>query len=494
MGLVRELELTYGTLTIGGSTARQIDGHPREEWDYPTGWYEVEFITTAATEAAFTTELNTVRDAFRVPRQDLVVKMGSQTILSRKHSDNTGLNTSPRITKDGDPADTALSRHFRVRIEYELPADNVSTNFRRGATVTISFSAARRRSVTIVGTYTANSTDGTTTASAQYLAQIEAAQTSLLNLVDSSVAWERVGQPQVEFFETNKICQFTRTYREVNVNQSLGGVDEADIIDPKLDISVMMEAPGDSFEAGLSFTGGGGTTWSGGLNGSSTGVDDPTAPPTGTVAMGTIARPIQITAIYNAEIAFPVTALKAKLEGVIRPWMLDRMKAVNPSGAVVVLEETPAYEIYENHIRASMKGQSYSSTIIRRTVSYRVNTMDGYTELPTTGPDKFSFYEFSGPAIRRMTVQEDREELVGSSQSAKQLTQDLKGTPGEFASGFQDWRRISHDPQAEVKTLGTNTGSKQNVAFIKIVSEFQYRKKKTASVMNAGGITGAQLT
>ena len=103
----------------------------------------------------------------------------------------------------------------------------------------------------------------------------------------------------------------------------------------------------------------------------------------------------------------------------------------------------------------------YSSTIIRRTVSYRITTQDGYTLLPTTSPDKFAFYEFSGPAIRKMSVTEDREELVADGASAKAITDAEKSSPGAVSGGLgNSWRRISHDPQCEVKTLGLGTSSK----------------------------------
>src|SRR3989304_44511 len=117
MPLTRELSIVYGGVTFGGATDRQITEWIKEEDSFDAGWLEFEFITVAATEALFKTEVDAVRDALRKPRQDLTVVQGAVTTLSRKQSDNTGFDANPHITKDGDPADTGRSRHFRVRIE-----------------------------------------------------------------------------------------------------------------------------------------------------------------------------------------------------------------------------------------------------------------------------------------------------------------------------------------------------------------------------------------
>ncbi|HBY62153.1 MAG TPA: hypothetical protein DEH78_20225, partial [Solibacterales bacterium] len=167
MPITRDLVIVYGSTTVGGSTARQIDGyHIVGPKGYASAAVEFSFITTAASQSALATECNTLEAAFRQPRQNLTITLGGNTILSLSHSGNTGFDASPSIIKAGDPADTGLSRHYTVRIDFGMPADNVSTSFRRDSSVTVEYSAARRRRVTISGTYTAN-TDGTT-AYAQY--------------------------------------------------------------------------------------------------------------------------------------------------------------------------------------------------------------------------------------------------------------------------------------------------------------------------------------
>ena len=483
-----ELSLVYGSVTVGGSTARQITDWTRDEHDYERGSFEFEFVTTTVTEDAFQIELDAIRDEFRKPRLDLVVTQGSKTILSRKHSNNTGLDTAPTIVKDGDPADTGRSRHFRVRIAYDLPADNVSTNFRRGATIRVEYSPARRRTVTISGIYTANSSDGTTTSDAQYLAQIASAETTLLNTVDSTAIWERTGQPQIEYFETRKLCRFTRVYREVNVAQALGASnDDTNIIDPHLEITVQQVAPGDSIEGSVSLGANSGSTLGStqvmGADKTTAGVSD------------TIVRPIVITATYDAAINFDgTTDLRALWLSTVRPWIINRIRAHSPGTVIVIIDEQPAYEIYENHIGGSMQCVGYTTTMLRQRITYEDMTMHGRILEPVTGSDPFSYYDFQGPAVRQMIVTEEREQLV-STTNARSYVMGLYASPGSTFGALGDrWVLVSRNPKTDIRVQGLSGANKENVATTTIVTIFQFRNRKRPSTANAGGVTGIATT
>ena len=499
-----EETITYAGVTLGASSARRVTEWTRDEHDYVNGSFECEFITTAATDAAFKTELDTIRAAFRKPRQDLLVVQntggGAVEILHRYHSDNTGLNTYPSIVKDGDPSDTGRSRHFRIRITYELPADNLSQDFRRISITGIAYSLERRRTVTLEGEYTANSTDGTTQADTQYFAQIATAEAALLDVVDATAEWERVGQPDVKYSETRKIVSFTRIYKEVNVQQSLSTTDDADIIDPHMEISVEQVAPGDSFEPGLSFQGGGGTAVETSVGTVDT-VTMGSVPGTETGTSGTVKRPVLVTINYDAGINFATLKnqqLQTKWTGTIRPWILDRAAAFKVAGTLVCVSERPAYEIYENHVAASMQFIAYYTDITRQSISYAETLADGYTFAPITSKDPFAYYEFPGPAVKQLTVTEEREQIVPAGTTGFAYEQRLSaegGAPGSFATILGDkWRRISREPKASVRTQGLAGSAAQSLATAIIVSVFQYRNVKAPSVANAGGITGSSVT
>ena len=493
-----ELSIVYGGVTFGGSTARQITEWTKDEHDYVNGSFEFEFITTASTDSAFATELDTVRDVMRKPRQDLTVTQNASTILSRKHSLNTGLNTYPSIVKDGDPADTGRSRHFRCRITYELPADNLSQDFRRISITGISYSLERRRTVTIEGEYTANSSDGTTAADTQYFAQIATAETTLLAVVDATATWERVGQPDVRYSETRKIVSFTRIYKEVNVAQSLGGTDDADIIDPHMEISVEQIAPGDSLEAPPNFKGGGGTTTSSGAVDSGGFSTQVSSIPGADAGMSfPVLRPVMITVTYEAGINFATKSnqqLQLKWNSTIRPWIINRASAFKVASLLVAISEKPAYEIYENHIQASMTFIAYYTRITRQLITYGESQADGFSFAATTSKDPFEYYEFPGPAIRQLTITEDREEIVDPGTTSLAYEQRLSaegGAPGSFETTLGDkWRRISRDPKGSVVTKGLNGATSQRIGTAMITTTFQYRNLKAPSVANAGGVTG----
>ena len=493
-----ELSITYAGVTIGGSSSRQITEWTRTEDDFVNGAFEFEFVTTAASDAAFASELSTIRTAFRTPRSNLVVTQNASTLLSISHSANTGLDTSPRILKDGDPADTGRSRHFRVRIEYELPADVTSTSFRRGTTLRVEYSESRRRTVTLIGIYTANSTDGTTTSDAQYLARVTAGDLeTLLDQISSTATWELVTEPQFEWFETRKTTQFTRIYRELIQNQSSAGLDDTDIVDPELTITRERMAPGDSMEAGASFGAGGGGTdpFAGGPG---TGVGSTAVVPAQTPIPSSaevVQRPILVTITYKTSIDFSNTNLQAKWLNVIRPWLIIRAQSDQGNGGVVLIDEKPDFDYYENRISAVMQFVAYTSTIIKQKITHRDITSDGTILLPVTTGNRFEYYEYPGPAVRQRIIEEETEKIVVAGKTAATEISELYVSPGLVEVGLgENWVRISREPQVHVFLQGLEGAKTSRVAFIKITTVLQYRIKKTPSVANAGGVTGSVLS
>lgn len=500
-----EMTITYGGVSIGGFTARRIDGWTRDEQDYTNAWFEFEFVTTAASDAALVAELDTLRAEFRKPRLDLVVTQNGATYLSRKHSTNTALNTFPRIVKDGDPADTGRSHHFRVRIEYELPADNVSTNFRRGSTINVQYTPSRRRTVTISGIYTA-ATSGSTTALAQYSAQIAAYETSALEVVDSNVTWEQIGEPQVEFFETNKLLSFTRVYREVNFNQTTGALDDPDIIDPQMIITRNRISPWNSVSGGLSrggggggggggagiawgFSGGFGSTFGFASGGGSIQVGQGSAQG-GAGVSGGVKPPIFVHIEYATNINISNVALQAKWSGVIEPWLLSR--AGSDQGAnVILVDENVRFDDYENRIMATLDLIAYGGGIISQKITHRDTTAYGRVLLPTTEPDPFAFYDYQGPIVRQRVVTEQREEVTSNSDVGKYVD-GLVWDPGSKSSFGDEWAVMTREPFAAVLHRGLS-GTK-SIAEVTIETVLQFRHKKAPAMVNTGRVRAGTIS
>lgn len=490
----RELSITYNGLTFGGSSARQITEYSIHEEEYTRGHFEFEFVTSAATEAAFATEIIAVRNAFRTPRQDLVVTQGSATLLSRKHSDNTGLNTTPTITKDGDPADTGRSRHFRARVDYELPADNVSTNFRRWSTVNVNYDASRVRIVTIAGTYTANSSDGTTGSYSQYGAQIAAYATTVLSGIDASATWEKIEEPQVTRDETDKITEFSVSYREIIHNQATGVVNDAAIIRPSIVITRERMTPGDS--AGISIRFG---SSSQGLT--APGVGGDTVAEIGIINPGggtNVApqRPTILTVTYTASIdQDQTTNIPAKWTSTIKPFLISEARSVAGTG-VILVEERPNFgDLYLNQFSATMVFHSYTSTILSQRIEVSDSTSYGKRLAGVWSGDPFDYYEFPGPAVRLKTIVEKREEVTAETDASKYVNKLIILRPVPMGTGEDSkWVVMSRRPLAAILKKGLVGATTANVADVTIETVMQYRNKKAPSIANAGGVTGGTTT
>jgi len=382
MPITDPMTVTYAGVTLGGSSARLIIDHEIDEADWAVSAFEFEFVTSAADDASFKAELDTLRNAFRTPRGDLVVSQNGQTLISWKQSDNTGLDANPRILKDGHPADTLLSRHFRVRIEFGQPADRIGAlNFRRYATIAISYDPARRRTITISGVYTANSTDGTTGSHAQYRSQIATYGASVTSFYDSTASWEVIGEPNVERNDTDKVVNFTIVYREIIHNQSSKALDDPSIVDPEMNIVRERLAPGDSTAGGFSFGGGGaggaGGGFSTGSGGVDTGVMTPSAGPGAPGQTSTLKRPQKITVTYSCSIDQTKTKdIKSVWTSTIRPFLIAEAGVI-AEGGVTLIREDPGFQAYGNTINATLEFISYLGiTIFERREDYVIDGVD----------------------------------------------------------------------------------------------------------------------
>lgn len=499
MSVARELSVQYAGLTFGGSTARQIDGYTIVEKDYTTAAFEFSFITTATSESAFATECKAVEDAFRKPRQDLVVTQGAATLLTLKQSDNTGFDANPTIIKQGDIGDTGRSRFYHVRIEFGLPADNLNLGFRRFSTVNVDYSPERQRTVTITGTYTANSTDGVTGSFATYLANAPTYFTSVLTGIDNAAKWDKIGEPQVERNETDKVTNFTVLYKEILFNQSSAGLDDAAIIDPTFVITVNRVAPGDSDNSSISFGGAGsGGSFSTGAGGADTGVMVGGSNPGRTQTSGSL-RPIVITVNYTTGIDSTVIkglqSMIDKWTNTIRPFIISQVQVAGSVG-LVLLDEAPNYgDLYANKFSATMTFNSYTTSILSQRVTVSDQTNEGKSLRFVWSGNDFDYYEYKAGKVRLKTLTEEREEQTNVSDTNAYVEALVKNNP--VAAGLSNsdkWTVLERTPKAAVIKRGLPGAGQPYVAETVIVTVMQFRNKKAPSTANAGGITGGVAT
>ena len=273
----RDFSITYGSLTVG-TAARPITGKIRTERNHEEFSLEFEFFTRAATAAAWATEIDAVEEAFRTPNQNFSVT-GGDTVSNALWVDfrstdtsvspqDLGFNARPTILKTAQGHDTAFSRVYTVRIVCELEADLLGAANgrmgRRASTVSVAYTAARRRTVTISGTYTATSAahgitgdNDSNFARNVYGDRISAYTTAVLTSVDSAAVWDLVDEPVTEVEDTDdtaagigqgKVIRFTRVFQEI-ISAQAGTTPPALadplIVDQTISVTAARGNPGD---------------------------------------------------------------------------------------------------------------------------------------------------------------------------------------------------------------------------------------------------------
>lgn len=450
----RDMSLTYGSYTVGGNTDVLLDSWTRVEDHFSIASYEMSFIVTGSTDAAFATACANAEAAFRIPRQDLVVSQGAATLKSLKQSDNTGLDCDPKIMKMEHMADTGRSRRYTVRLDFGRPADNIGTSGRRSTTTLVQYSESRRRTVTVAGIYTAIPSSGT--ALAQYLSTIDAWALTQLQTVDPqtgiSVFWELVDEPRVEFNSTNKVMEFSRSYKEKiypDAGQTTSTMDDPDLVNQSFKVSFFVEGNQDSPGQGVDWTAaGGGISQSGRSPFSGTTsptVVDVTAPGS-TVATGSTARLGRILATYEAGVNSDNTIdLVGKYNNVIRAWMFSELKKVVASGygtILAIMKETPTFDRDDNRIHVEMEAWvAGPAHIIEQKISTKESKPSyGHVLVPRWDGVPLSKYRYQGPAQQLRIITENRR-VLGSPTS-----NDLGKEPVVTASSVPVSRDVEQTP------------------------------------------------
>lgn len=241
-------EITYAGYAVGGDSGRPLSGYHVLEDGYVTARIAFDFVLRDfTTQDDLNTAALAAEAAFRTPRADCTIANGTGSPRkSLGATGNTGFDSDPQIRKVGSPKfDTSWSQLFHVEIAFGRPADNVGTSGRRTSTMNVAYDPARRRTVTIEGTYTA--VPSGSTARAQYEAQIAAYVTAKLAEVGVSV-YDFLEEPETRENATNKTIDFRRVIRE-NLHDEAGLGQDPELIGSELTVYVINVAPGDTIGA-----------------------------------------------------------------------------------------------------------------------------------------------------------------------------------------------------------------------------------------------------
>ena len=313
-GITRELTIKYNDLTIGGSSKDyRITGFTRVRQEPEIGQFEFNVLVVGDSESAFSSNLRDFEDKISTPWKDLEVRQGNTELLVVKVDDATALNPTLTCQKVGATSDTGRMRRYHVVATWGRPATyNEDSEGLRDYDVQVSYTPARRRQITMVGTYTAVDS---TRSRAKYDAKVEAWATAVLTAIGGTY---ELAEEDASHNVNDALLQFSRTYDEVIFAQGESGLTNASIVRQTLVITptrigVEMH-PSRSGTEGLT----------------------------------------QISVAYSAWFnKDETTDLKDEYDG-LREWLLSQIENYFGGTSFAVMQDAPSYDPVENRIAISM--------------------------------------------------------------------------------------------------------------------------------------------
>lgn len=483
-----EISIVYGSLTVGGTSDYLIDGPVFVEEEYTRAAVEFAIVITGTT-ATLQTAAAAVEAAFRKPRQDLTVTLNGTLWLSLKQSDNTGLDAEPRVMKVEDlPVQTGNSRRYRIRIEFGMPADNISTSGRRYSSVALEYGPQRRMKVTISGVWTAVTG---TAAYTGYVANIEAYVTTVLSGIGGS-SWEKLQEPEIKRNETDKVLEWVVVWQEridPDAGQSATTTDDTVLVDQKVVITRSKEAPGDS-PSGYGGAGGGGEPGSI-LAGAGVGAGSrPTVvrePTSGGGGGGGIAkRFIKLIVQYDAEVV-KGTNPRTKYDSTVRADLFTRAQVAAGTSAVALVKEDPAFDPSTGHLSARLEFWALGASRILEQHIVLEDIDESFGKVPVaawTGNPR-DYYVYDGPSIRIRQVTE-RKTVSGFATNS-----DIAAASVDVPSGYNFGFLVSKRPSVEVRSLGLDNTITVSEIVVVTVMQFVNAIAAASKSGDKGGSSGA---
>lgn len=452
MAVTRELVIVYGSYTVG-TTSGSVgpDGKVQINKGFERGSVEFSFLVTGATAAAFATNCTAAEDAFRKPYQDLAITLDGENLLLAKQSTGTALDPMPEIVKRDHTADSGRCRRYTVRIEFGLSAGTgaEAVSGLREYSVEVSYDPARRRTVTLSGTFTAV---GSTGARAKYAAGIGTLVTSAKS--DLSIThWELDTEPSVRSDTNDKIVEFSRTYEELLFSQGGSSLDNTTLVRQRLSITRRKEAPGDT----------------------------PTAE-----------RLAVLDLSYEAWLDQDQSTDPRGQYDTIRSWLVTQIDTTLGGQDFAIVAEQPEFFYDENRITVSMTAMGLVSgeSIIEQRVTVDDDDSKGIEIVPAWAGDPLAAYWYPGPRIVVRTVTHNLKKVGTFTEQdalsfASSQISSAKGRPPSGASGGS-WLIVRQRPAATPLRMGL-AGDDIDITEHSIVTQMRYVKEPVVSTPSGGG-------
>jgi len=358
--------------------------------------------------------------------------------------------------------DTGLSRRYTVVIEFGLPATTGAETHvgLRELSISVAYDEARRRTITISGTVTAN---GATGARAQYDSIIDAIETAAFAAGELNITAanrELVGEPTVSADTNDKLCEFSRVWEELIHSQGGASLDDAGIVKQRYNVARRREWPGDT--------------------------------PTVTERMAII--DLSYEAWVDSEVS---TDLKAKYES-IRSWLVEQMSTVADGKPVFVTSKSfrPFHD--ENRFTVDMVGEAEVGTgvMLEQRVTIDDDDQKGVEIVEAWSGNNLAAYDHPGPRIYVRTVTHVFKikghitEADARSKSSLHVAK-AKGRPPGGGGG--KWIIIRERPASTQLTKGSkDDGSKEyKYSECTTTTQLRYIVPPTAGGSSSGGHTSA---
>lgn len=387
--ITRDLSITYGTLTIGGSTEFYILGDWTRDVSYNGASVSCRVVVQADTESAMQTACATFEAGIRQIDVDLSISYGGATAhVDYSQNNNTGMNSRATATVVGGVQQTKLVRVYDVTFEVILPADESGAGGLRTYTVSRRLGANGLSLYRMVGEFTASSNNSAVT---NYEDGTTGGSNLLKTITDAlSGTYEEVVN-DYEYDRRNKVLTFEVARAEIGYRQAVGTTDNASIKNQTLNVSRRKVAPGDVSDA---------------------------------------RRLVELDVQFSCEVdASSTTVIEALYDSTIRPNIIETVRTIAGT-AVALVDEAPRFAKSQNAVSASMQFLALGESSI---LSHTITTVDdddfGIRHVPVHDGNRHAKLRFDGPAFRFRVVTEDVTRFGGSTSS------DASGSSGGGFAG-----------------------------------------------------------
>lgn len=334
------------------------------------------FVVSQSSEANFAAEVALVEAAFRKPRQDLTVTLGSTALNSYSHSSGTGYDAEPTILNQvDDPFGSGRSRKYDVRVVVKRPSTNLSNNGRRDTSVGIEYDASNIMTLTLVGTYAGGSSARSNYASnfSAYASTVRTAFSSNFELISKSETTPDTGTSDAtpEYHELT----FTVKYRELIYSQAGANLNDSGLVGMRMALTKSTPMQND-------------------------------------YPYENVRRPARAQVSWSSNVDKSVTTdLRTKWTSTVLPWLIGQIQTklgISSIGAAITVN----YDYPNNAISATIDAEGIDGGgFLRFTLTNNFETTTGQFLTAVTDGNPFTKYREQGPSTAKLIVEEMAEEF-----------------------------------------------------------------------------------